>query len=433
MQKKAERLEALRKPPPTQEERLREAAIVEKRNSKSLNRWEEAEKQREEALSSRTLKGPVITFWSGIADFGGGEMKHVGRHIVIEEQPKKKKREKVDKDKDKEKEKDKDKAKEEVKGQAKDGQTTGKTTNAAVLETTNDPSKANADVKPEPDGQPTATAPPEKSPSEVPPTATTSVTAKNEAIPTPTPSSTEAPTSTSTIQAPPPALKQEETPASLAMPPPPPSSGLAAPAPPPEASTPSVGSLMAPPAMARPPELNNSKPPSSVLAPPVLAPPPGISINGSPVPGFSPKSNVLAPPDTSQQHVGPPPMQQGIAATRPPSNPAPAPATATADPAPDKPVPTPLQPIQNPAVLNKAASVTPSETPVDSPAAEKPAAETACNAIIYQHFDENAIRDKNVQTQILFGRKMTKLASKSTHEPPPSHSRPPTCHVEHLS
>jgi vacuolar protein sorting-associated protein 72 len=47
-EKKAKRLEALKKPPMTQAERLAEAALVEKRNSKSLNRWEEAEKQREE-------------------------------------------------------------------------------------------------------------------------------------------------------------------------------------------------------------------------------------------------------------------------------------------------------------------------------------------------------------------------------------------------
>ncbi|UPL03808.1 hypothetical protein LCI18_014742 [Fusarium solani-melongenae] len=110
MQKKAARLEAMKKPPMTQEERLREAAIVEKRNSKSLNRWEVAEKQREEerraklaALHQRTLKGPVITFWSGIGEW-------MGRHMVIEEPAKeKRKRGEKAKGKDKDKSKDQDK------------------------------------------------------------------------------------------------------------------------------------------------------------------------------------------------------------------------------------------------------------------------------------------------------------------------------------
>lgn len=78
MAEKQKRLEANKKPPMTQDERLREAAIVERRNTKSLNRWEEAEKQREEerkkklaALNNRKLDGPVVTFWSGIQDSGG--------------------------------------------------------------------------------------------------------------------------------------------------------------------------------------------------------------------------------------------------------------------------------------------------------------------------------------------------------------------------
>lgn len=33
------------------------------------------------------------------------------------------------------------------------------------------------------------------------------------------------------------------------------------------------------------------------------------------------------------------------------------------------------------------------------------------SCIILQNFDENAIKDRQVQTQILFGRKMNKLAS----------------------
>lgn len=101
MQKKAARLEALKKPPMTQEERLQEAAKVEERNSKSLNRWEESEKLREEerraklaALQQRTLSGPVITFWSGMGKFGDGWRKGEGIHVAVEEKPKKAKREK---------------------------------------------------------------------------------------------------------------------------------------------------------------------------------------------------------------------------------------------------------------------------------------------------------------------------------------------------
>lgn len=99
MEKKAKRMEALKKPPMTQAERLAEAAIVEKKNAKSLNRWEEAEKQREEerraklaALNNRTLDGPVVTFWSGVGEWIDGKLKHVGKIVTIEEKPVKKKR-----------------------------------------------------------------------------------------------------------------------------------------------------------------------------------------------------------------------------------------------------------------------------------------------------------------------------------------------------
>ncbi|KAJ8109589.1 hypothetical protein ONZ43_g6093 [Nemania bipapillata] len=99
MERKAKRMEALKKPPMTQAERLAEAALVEKRNAKSLNRWEEAEKQREEerkaklaALNNRTLEGPVVTFWSGVGEWIGGKLKHVGKIVTIEEKPTKKKR-----------------------------------------------------------------------------------------------------------------------------------------------------------------------------------------------------------------------------------------------------------------------------------------------------------------------------------------------------
>lgn len=115
MEKKQAKLEAMKKPPMTQEDRLREAAIVEERNSKSLNRWEEAEKQREEerlaklaALNNRTLKGPVITFWSGVGRVGDGWLKNEGYHFMIEEKPKRKPKPPKGKDKDNEKGKEDD-------------------------------------------------------------------------------------------------------------------------------------------------------------------------------------------------------------------------------------------------------------------------------------------------------------------------------------
>ncbi|KXJ97546.1 YL1 nuclear protein-domain-containing protein [Microdochium bolleyi] len=99
MERKAKKMEALRKPPKTQAERLAEAAGIEKRNAKSLNRWEEAEKQREEerraklaALNNRTLDGPVVTFWSGVGEWVDGKLKHVGKIVTIEEKPVKKKK-----------------------------------------------------------------------------------------------------------------------------------------------------------------------------------------------------------------------------------------------------------------------------------------------------------------------------------------------------
>ncbi|TVY37736.1 hypothetical protein LSUB1_G004824 [Lachnellula subtilissima] len=70
MERAAAAKEAAKKPALTQEDRLKEAARVEKSNSKSLSKWEETEQAREEeqrlrlaALHNRTLEGPVITWW----------------------------------------------------------------------------------------------------------------------------------------------------------------------------------------------------------------------------------------------------------------------------------------------------------------------------------------------------------------------------------
>lgn len=76
----------------TQADRMAEAAKVEKRNAKSLNTWETAEKQREEeekaklaALNNRHMDGPVVTWWSGMAEWVGGSLKRVGKSLVVEE------------------------------------------------------------------------------------------------------------------------------------------------------------------------------------------------------------------------------------------------------------------------------------------------------------------------------------------------------------
>jgi vacuolar protein sorting-associated protein 72 len=102
MEKAAKRKEADKPKAVTQEDRLAEAARIEKKNSKSLNRWEEAEKAREEeqmaklaALHNRKMEGPVISWWSGFAEFVDGRLRHLGKGITIEEKEKPLKRKKL--------------------------------------------------------------------------------------------------------------------------------------------------------------------------------------------------------------------------------------------------------------------------------------------------------------------------------------------------
>lgn len=74
----------------TQAERLKEAKLTEERNLKSLNKWEESEAVRLEeqrkklaALQNRKLVGPVITWWSGTAEWGSeGKLLRVGKGLV---------------------------------------------------------------------------------------------------------------------------------------------------------------------------------------------------------------------------------------------------------------------------------------------------------------------------------------------------------------
>lgn len=98
MEKAAAAKEAARKPAMTQADRLAEAARVEKSNSKSLSRWEEAEQQREEeqrlklaALHNRKLSGPVITMWSGRATWIDGKLVALGsKQLKRVDEPKEK-------------------------------------------------------------------------------------------------------------------------------------------------------------------------------------------------------------------------------------------------------------------------------------------------------------------------------------------------------
>lgn len=84
----------------TQDERLVEAARTEKKNSKSLNRWEETERKRADeqaaklaALKNRKLDGPVASWWSGKAKWSGTKLIKIGSKETNQEmlaEPKKK-------------------------------------------------------------------------------------------------------------------------------------------------------------------------------------------------------------------------------------------------------------------------------------------------------------------------------------------------------
>lgn len=483
MEKKAARLEALKKPPMTQEERLAEAAVVEKRNSKSLNRWEEAEKQREEerkaklaALNQRTLKGPVITFWSGKGQWDDIELRLLRQYVTEVEEKPKKKREKIDKSakaKGKEKEKNNEKAasKEILKETDLDksqgaAKTQNQSSEAAKIgedvadkaptlinsenRATDDNAMSKADVtyeladaNAEPSTADQVTASTEtKQIAATDDTSTNSGLTTSKPVDEPTRDTTEATTgadlnasdtpptvedttkpsgeSPTTLTIVPKdekdadvAMSQSKPSASMAIPASPsaaivppshPPGGLAAPPPPPPASP-----LATQAGLSRPPEAR----PSSVLAAPVLAPPPGIDMNRS-SPVDAPKSNVLAPPNTLQSAITPPsiqPVEQPRVANPSVSSASMTTVPMEVDAKPTIPVDAHLQAVQNEtAPTSKSGSPRESEAPATT---EPPRDLNATrNGIIYQNFDGNAIRDKTVQTQILFGRKMTKLASK---------------------
>lgn len=393
MEKKAAQMEARKKPPMTQEQRLAEAALVEKRNSKSLNRWEVAEKQREEerraklaALNNRTLKGPVITFWSGTGDWGDGREGQGGAyHISIAEKPAKKKRLKAaEKEREKEREKEEEKKAEEK----KDG---GASSPAPA-------STSNPEGRPPPaPGDSTATA------------------------------DTQAPTQPTTAEAkdtsPQPSLPTEPSPNTA--------SGLHAPSlhQDPPAKPENRAPLMAPPsmepklvpmedatpksAMALPAVETASGPQSSVLAAPVLAPPAGLSPTGLADESYSapssPKSNVLAPPNTTQR---PSPL------SLPPSTPAGTQSKPSKPPGDEALAPKPTETSNPDSILSQPHNASETKPPEGQSSGEANASRTR-SAMILQNFNEAAIKDKSIQTQILFGRKMSKLQSMLPPYPSP--------------
>lgn len=85
MEEAARRKAATKPKALTQADRMEEAAKTERKNAKSLNKWEEAEKKRSEeqkakleALHNRQLAGPVVTWWSGLARWVNGRIQQLG-------------------------------------------------------------------------------------------------------------------------------------------------------------------------------------------------------------------------------------------------------------------------------------------------------------------------------------------------------------------
>ncbi|KAK3401069.1 YL1 nuclear protein-domain-containing protein [Sordaria brevicollis] len=461
MEKAAKRAEAMKKPPMTQAERLAEAALVEKRNEKSLNRWEEAEKVREEerlrkiaALNNRKLDGPVVTFWSGIQTLEEGQQKHVGKMVSMEEKPVRRKRQSVSATLAAQEAAEKEKAK------AEEAAKQTPSTEKADIPLTEAPTKEVPKQETSVDKACSLAAVPEK-PKE--PISTPDVVMKDAPEP------------------------QQQTP------PPQPSQ----PAPKPLTLAPLRGPMAPPPIPPPPPPVETKTTHSSgVLAAPVLAPPAGVAppmldaqMPGLAFPFSNGMSNVLAPPNTTSP-LSMPASSGGRSAPTPAPAPAPPVMSAPVTPAPTTnltfapahiPAPIPPRDATSPAATvitttiqtkqaptppsSQVANVSPEksikettlpalrqvdkdakdgkaeESSKDKPSSTEkgpdgpkevsttqsgqPAAEgeeektvnkVTRSCIILQNFDEAAIKDKQVQTQIIFGRRMEKLA-KPAHPP----------------
>ncbi|KAI0406602.1 YL1 nuclear protein-domain-containing protein [Xylaria palmicola] len=441
MERKARRLEALKKPPMTQAERLAEAALVEKRNAKSLNRWEVAEKQREEerkaklaALNNRTLEGPVVTFWSGVGEWIDGKLKHVGKIVTIEEKPAKKKRH-------------------SAVGTQATAESTGETHEDKAVVTNSDPPPGktaavgtdaplpqNANAKPEQGKEPVVS-------NVVGPADTGGVSAASSAsvgaVAEPPHNNN---TGVMTLAAPPisstVSTTQEAEVSKDLSPRDQGSTHLE------NVSTPNIP----PQTNIRPPDLRapDLQPPStslyttSMFAPPTqsslmmpelkppsnsfLAPPVGVSQNGLSMPmiGYHPlsstsSSNVLAAPNPAQRQ-SPLSMPQTNIHPPPPAPTPTRPPQVISTPKPSAPLaPMSALALPSPRPHSKISLAAPKSTKANShkhqpkelappPPPSPPANGKATrNCIILQNFNENAIKDKTVQTRILFAREMNKL------------------------
>ncbi|RDL34471.1 uncharacterized protein BP5553_07599 [Venustampulla echinocandica] len=358
MEKASAAKKAAAKPAMTQEDRLKEAAKVEKSNAKSLSRWEEMEQQREReqkerllALQNRTLDGPVITWWSGMAEWVGGKLKKVGRTVVVHNEPK----EKISKKR---------------KATELDADSKAMASPPTIVVATQDQSTT---VDSQGLAKPTLPTNGLPSPAkeitnihESP----TILDAHLEALP---PSDSGATTDVQKTSTPPAPLQ------TCGTFPPQPSSAQ------PPSDAPNPSSVLAPPPMHGPfppvPESGAPRP-SSVLAPPPINgpfPAPQIAPNQTSYPLFK-----LAPPVQPTFDGSSPLPGFGYNFMAPSQSPYPGPS--------------------QPSLPSQSAPPPPPATP-PPPAIEH----SAINYLILSNFDETAIKEKDVQTQILFNRKFHKL------------------------
>ncbi|KAJ2980246.1 hypothetical protein NUW58_g6996 [Xylaria curta] len=441
MERKAKKMEALKKPPMTQAERLTEAALVEKRNAKSLNRWEEAEKQREEerkaklaALNNRTLEGPVVTFWSGVGEWIGGKLKHVGKIVTIEEKPTKKKRQSTVGSQATVKsasETAEDKTR-QAKAHTPPNKTDGIGAGPVSLKEANEKSgggresvSSNGAGLAAPQSEDFVLSTGVGQQTQPPIGGVTEMASDVLPIPPAVPITREAEAPTALTSC----SRGSTTPDNASLSQIPPASADIRPPDlkPPDLQPPNTGlyttSMFVPPtqSLMKPPEL---KPPSNSF----LAPPAGVSQNGLSMPmiGYHPSpnststSNVLAPPNPTQRQ-SPLSMPQTNIHSLPqvPTPTRPTQAIPTKSSAPSTPLTNSVfQPARPPAkILSSTTKSTKSNIhkhqskelappPPPSPPANGKATR---NCIILQNFDENAVKDKSVQTRILFDREMNKL------------------------
>jgi len=407
--------EAKKRPAMTQAERLAEAARVEKANKRSLSRWEESENQREEeqraklaALKNRKLDGPVITWWSGWSEWVGDRLSKVGKSLVIEDPKEKasKKRKASEMAEDSEKEKPTEAAAQPEKDLASQTPAVAETPKDEIPKDSLSKDEASKDdaSKDNPKDEPTSVV-------EVPKDQLSNGDQKDIPAAPPVPS-------------PPvePELELPPTPIVPLQPLPPRSSVLA---PPPGLPT----QAPHPPPNFYHHHHNAQNPPPYVIAPPMLdgsAPVPGLGFgHGFQAP--SPRSGLgggpFAKPSTPQPQTQPQNQhlsnaQTPARSTPPPfgfplgqhnyhqnvhnhSNPPP-----SAQNRPQYP-PQSQYPPYRPLVQ---------EIPIEPPKPEPPAI-TNCgvNYLILQNFDETAIKDKNVQTEIILKRRFQKQSSSKSY------------------